>query len=199
MGQGRVNGCIPNTDGFVATEGTMAAQANLQRIMLLAVAAVAAGLVGCATFQDKPLPKLTAEVTAGPQATPAAEAKYIVEVHSERGKLQAVEKPLTEPTHVQAALDKTGAAKKFGRFTLDLLRPLPSGGWHKMHLEVDHDTKRIPPEFDYAVMPGDRIMVTEDPSNILDDVMNVALRPLGVASPAQRKKQEAAKKYQIRG
>ena len=63
---------------------------------------------------------------------------------------------------MQTALDQTGALKKFNRATIEVYRPLPSGGWHKMNLEFDHENHQRPPEYDYAILPGDRIIVTED-------------------------------------
>jgi len=96
-------------------------------------------------------------------------------------------------------LDQSGAAKKWARMQIDLYRPLPSGGWHKMTIEFDRETHRVPPEFDYAVLPGDRIVVTQDTTTIMDDVLQRTLEPLGIVPAAKRKQIDAAKKYQVRG
>jgi hypothetical protein len=167
-----------------------------RRLTMLGFAAVLSGLVGCSMFKDKAIPKLSAEVTPGAPAGPQA-AKYVVEIRSEKGKPQAVEKALAEPTHVQTALEQTGATKKFKRANVEIYRPLPSGGWHKMLLEFDRETHRIPPEYDYAVLPGDRIIVTEDTTSTMDDIMERALKPLGINPP--KKPDSLKERYQIQG
>jgi hypothetical protein len=177
----------------------MTTQMHHRRLTALGIVAIASGLVGCSILQEKPVPKLNAEVTAGPAPAGKAAGKYIVEMHPETGKPQAMERDLNEQIHVQTALDQTGATKKWDRLQIDMFRPLPNGGWHKMALEFDRDSRRVPPEFDYAVLPGDRIIVTEDATGFLDDIMERTLEPLGIMPPAKRKKQEASRKYQIRG
>ena len=175
----------------------MQTQADFRRLTLLGLAAILSGLTGCSMFKEQASPKLTAEVTPGPAHDGAPTAKYIVEIRPNDGKPQTVEKPLTETVHVQKALEQTGAAKKFDRAIVDVYRPLPTGGWHKMTLEYDHDAHAIPPEYDYAVLPGDRIVVTEDTTTIFDDMMVRALKPLGISPP--KKKDTLREKYQIQG
>jgi hypothetical protein len=172
---------------------------DFRRLTVLGILAIASGLVGCSMFQEKIEPKLSAEVTpgAGPAAAPSA--KYFVEIRPEKGKPQAVSRELSDQMHVQMALEQTGAAKKFSRMQLELYRPLPGGGWHKMILEFDRDAHRVPPEFDYALLPGDRIVVTEDTSTVLDDILEKALEPLGVTPSAKKKKRELAHRYEVRG
>lgn len=167
------------------------------RLTVVSLAGVLAGLVGCSAFQEQVSPKLSAEVTPGPAPGGPAAAKYVVEIRPESGKAKSVEKALTEPIHVQSAIEQTGAAKRFARADIALFRPLPSGGWHKMELEFDRETHSVPPEFDYAVLPGDRIVVTEDPATVFDDVMQRALKPLGINPP--KKQDKLREKYQIQG
>jgi hypothetical protein len=168
-----------------------------RRLTMLGIAAILSGLVGCSMFKEKVTPKLTAAVTKGAAADAPPPAKFVVEVHPEKGKPQSVEKTLTDQTFMQTALDQTGALKKFKRATIQVYRPLPSGGWHKMDLEFDPDSHRIPPEYDYAVLPGDRIIVTEDPSTVFDDFAKRALEPLGITPP--KKKDPMRERYEIRG
>jgi hypothetical protein len=168
-----------------------------RRLTIVSMAAVMAGLVGCSMFQEQVKPQLSAEVTPGPAPDAPPTAKYFVEIRPESGKAKSVEKPLTEPIHVQTAIEQTGAAKKFARAEIALFRPLPSGGWHKMTLEYDRESHSIPPEYDYAVLPGDRIVVVEDSTTVIDDVMQRALKPLGINPP--KKKDELRERYQIQG
>lgn len=175
----------------------MKLQMDWRRLTAIGFLAIASGLVGCATFQEQASPKLTAELTTGAGRSAAPPAKYTVEIRPEKGKPQAVEKELTDETHVQTALEQSGAAKKYARMQVELYRPLKSGVWHKMSLEFDRDEHRVPPEYDYSLLPGDRIIVTEDPTNVLDDIMQYALRPLGFKPPS--KKDKVKEKYEIRG
>ena len=170
---------------------------DFRRITVLAMSAILSGLVGCSMFKERATPKLSSEVTPGPPADGPPAAKYIVEIRPESGKSKSVEKPLTDQVHVQTAIEQTGAVKKFDRALISVYRPLPSGGWHKMDLEFDHQNHRVPPEYDYAILPGDRIVVTEDPRNLLDDIMERTLKPMGITPP--KKEDPIKKRYQVQG
>ena len=175
----------------------MTRRMELRRLTIFGLAAIASGLVGCSAFKEQISPQLRSEVSPGngPAATPPA--KYTVEIRPEKGKPQAMERELTDQLHVQAALEQTGVAKKWARMNVEVYRPLPSGGWHKMSLEFDREHHQVPPEYDYALLPGDRIVVVQDTSNIMDDIMERTLAPLGVVPPT--KKPKVSDKYQIRG
>jgi hypothetical protein len=164
---------------------------------LLAAVALLSGLTGCSAFQERPSPQLNAQLTPpdGPVVQPAA--KYVVEIRPKKGQPKSVEKDLTEPMHVQSALEKSGALNKYKRMDLELYRPLPNGGWHKMRLDFDRSSRQVPPEFDYSLLPGDRVIVTEDPRTIIDDIFERALQPLGIDPP--NRKAKLSDKYEIRG
>jgi len=175
----------------------MSIRPDLKRLTVLGMTAILSGLVGCSMFKEHATPKVGAEITAGPQPDGPPAAKYVIEVRPEKGKAKAVEKQLSEPIHIQTALEQSGALKKFKRSEIIVYRPLPNGGWHKMNLEYDKENNRVPPEYDYAVLAGDRIVVTEDPRNIVDDVMERTLKPLGITPP--KKADPIKEKYQIQG
>jgi hypothetical protein len=172
---------------------------DLQRLTMLSCVAIASGFVGCSVFKDQTQPKLAAEVRPGGPHPPAPIGKFSVEVRPEKGKPQSVEKEMSEQLHVQTALEQTGVAKKFPRCYIELYRPLPNGGWHKMVLEFDRENHRVPAEFDYAVLPGDRIVVTEDPTNLLDDFIARAMRPLGIDPSKAKRPPKASDRYEVRG
>jgi hypothetical protein len=175
----------------------MSLRPDLKRLTVLGMAAILSGLVGCSMFKERPTPQLGAEVTPGPQPDGPPAAKYVIEVRPEKGKSKSVEKQLTEPIHIQTALEQSGALKKFKRSEIVMYRPLPSGGWHKMNLEYDKENNRVPPEYDYAILAGDRIVVIEDPRNMLDDAMERTLKPLGINPP--KKADPLKERYQIQG
>lgn len=181
----------------LAPEAHVSIRPDLQKLTLLGIAAIASCFVGCSMFKEQATPKLNAEVTPGPAPSAPPAAKYVVEIRPHNDKPQAVEKTLSETMHVQNALEVTGALKKFDRAKVDVYRQLPAGGWHKMNLEFDKDHHRIPPEYDYAVLPGDRIIVTEDTTTVWDDMMERTLKPLGINPP--KKKDPIKERYQIHG
>jgi hypothetical protein len=163
----------------------------------LAVVAAIASQTGCSLFQEQLSPSLKADLAAGEAAPAAPEAKLTVEIHPQEGQPMKTELPLTGEMHIQEALEKSGAAKKYNRMFIELARPLPAGGWHKMKLEYDHASDRVPPEFDYHVLPGDRLIVTEDTSSVFTDLLDRSLSPLGIKPPGRKK--TASDMYEIRG
>jgi hypothetical protein len=119
---------------------------------------------------------LNAELSKSGSGPAAAEqtAKFEVVFQPEKGKPDRVERSLSEPVTVQQALEQTRAIKKFRRIEVELVRQLPSGGFHKIPCEYDRSTKRINPEFDYALLPGDKVIVKEDTTTIIDDILHSA-------------------------
>jgi hypothetical protein len=165
---------------------------------LLATFVVLSGLVGCAGFGNRPEPTLNAEITQAAAATgaPAPQAdKYTVEIRPASGKAEALPQSLTDHICVQEALEKSGAAKRFKRFEVELYRPLSGDRWHRMVLDFDRSNRRIPAENDYALQPGDRLIVIEDTSDIFDDVAQQVLRPLGLGP--ETPKQKIAQRYRV--
>lgn len=105
---------------------------------------------------------------------PAPAGKYIVEFRDSGGRGKAAEFNIEGPLTAHDALQNAKATKQFGRMTVELVRPLPGGGWHRMPVEYDRTIRRVPAECDYAILPGDRLIVTEDTSTILNDMMKSA-------------------------
>lgn len=143
---------------------------------LAALLAAAAG-AGCSTVGTKGIGGLL-----GQHDTPAAEpsSSYQVLFVPHEGKAEQVQRTLSGTMHIQQALEQAGALKKFRRIEVELVRPLPNGGFHRIACDYDRANKRVTPEFDYALLPGDRIVVKEDPSTIVDDMLTSALGPIGM-------------------
>lgn len=96
----------------------------------------------------------------------------VVEVRKDgakEGKRQIVEVGPT--TTVTEAMKQVGATKAFKRMKIDLVRKLPNGGSHKMPIEWDNGHHSVAPQNDYHMHPGDRLIVHEDPSTFIDDMM----------------------------
>lgn len=177
----------------------MSAPLASRKLSLAATFILCSGFVGCTAFNERLSPTLTAEVTPADGGAPAAEHgnQFTVEIRSAGGKVEAIKRPLSEQLCVQEALEKTGALKKFGRFNLELHRPTPSGSWHRMELEWDRNARRVPPESDYGILAGDRLIVMEDPADIFDDIAEAALKPLGMAPKKKTRMQQLGEKYRI--
>lgn len=87
--------------------------------------------------------------------------------------------PLSEAMHVQDLLEQTGLTRRFRRMELELIRPT-GGDMARMRVVYRHQTGRVEPLFDYALRPGDHLVVTEDTSTVLDDMLQ-SLNPLASA------------------
>ncbi len=149
---------------------------------LLTVTLLVAAFTGCSMFQPRPEPQLHAEVTPhgvedGKLQPPPG--NFTVQIQPEGGQPVAKEQPLVGHLTMQQALENTRADKKFKKFKLSLHRPLPDGRWHKMVVRYDRDQKHVDPEFDYTVQSGDRLIVVEDTTTILDEALDAITLPFG--------------------
>ena len=84
--------------------------------------------------------------------------------------------PLHEAMHVQDLLEQTGLTRRFRRMELHLMRPT-GADMAKMRVQFSHQAGRVDPLFDYALRPGDHVVVIEDTSTVLDDMLQ-SLNPL---------------------
>jgi hypothetical protein len=139
---------------------------------------------GCATLSEKPDLGLTdmvdrpeAEQTPSQTQTQMLQtSQCTVVLQPARGKPKVMQVPITEGDTVQTALDHSKAAKRFRRVNIHVLRSprgqadLP-GQVQKMQVEYDRKHDEVEIEYDYALYPNDRVVVEEDPSTILDDMV----------------------------
>jgi hypothetical protein len=155
--------------------------------LLLAVSMLGLS-TGCSLFQPQAKPELTAQVTPNGVEDGKVEpppGSFTVEVQPASGKPIAKEQPLVGHLTAQQALENTKADKKFKKFNLELHRPLPDGRWHKMVLKYDRSAKHVDPEFDYTILPGDRLIVVQDTRTLLDEAMDAVTLPFG--GPSRKK------------
>src|SRR5205823_5763235 len=96
---------------------------------------------------------------------------FTVQFQTEHAKPQAKKYPIDGETFVQDALNKSGAFRRYRRMTIDLVRITPHGSPHKMIVSFDRSKHRIEPQCNYEVRPGDTLIITEDKSNIVDDML----------------------------
>jgi hypothetical protein len=138
--------------------------ASLGWILIVAVFC----LSGCAMFNGGQKPQ------SGP-----APGQCSVELKSASGKVQVGHLDLAPDATVQSVLEKTKANRKYSRSTIELQRKLPSGEWHKMGVDYDSGASRVDPLHDYHVQPGDRVVVSEDTTSGIEDLMKDQKGPLG--------------------
>jgi hypothetical protein len=106
--------------------------------------------------------------TAGnnPQQVPT----FTVQVHPAGDKPSQAVFPLVQDTYIQSMLDQLGIAKRFRRVKVELYRPLAEGHL-RMDIQYDREERRVPPGYDYALRPNDQLVITEDPSTVVDDIL----------------------------
>ena len=165
----------------------MDATTRLMRLALpLALLALPLAFAGCSSLgahsAKGSISDDSLSLAAADSQPTGAQSQFAVEYHftKDKQKPQAIERPLTGALHVQEALEQTGALKKFRRCEIAIVRRLPNGMGHKIPVDYDRNVKRVTPEFDYALLPGDRLIVTEDTTTAFDDLFeNSWLGPLG--------------------
>ena len=78
---------------------------------------------------------------------------------------------------VSTLLTQTGVLQKYGRVQATLFRPSPAN-FEGVRMDVifsPNDKRQVRPESDYALRPGDRLVIREDNSMQLDSILNLAL------------------------
>ncbi len=135
----------------------MARMASLMALLVLTAGS------GCASLGSWNGTKPVADAAAFP-----APATIAIEYHPHNGKTKVVDVPFEEGQTIQAALEKTGAHKKFRRSFIDLQRTPKGGMPHKM--PIDFKSGQVGHATNYDLHPNDRIIITEDNSTIFDDM-----------------------------
>src|SRR5437016_3126471 len=98
------------------------------RSAALSMCIVVITLSGCASL-GTPRSEMKAELSksAGPATQPAGGTKVDIIYQPERGQPERLERALTEPTTVQQLLVQSGSIKRYRRFEVEVIRPLPNG------------------------------------------------------------------------
>jgi hypothetical protein len=139
------------------------------------------GAIGCSALPstaDKLAQFNSPTPEAAATASNAAEVK--LEVRPENRSPKSAQVPLEQVTHAQGALDYSRSMKKFRRSAVEIYRPTPNGPYLRMPCRIDPRTKRISTDTDYALHPGDYVVVSEVPFTMWDEMMQHATGPLKV-------------------
>lgn len=132
------------------------------------VLAVAGFFSGCAgnPFKSASLTNaddaLAAVAAQGESPTDMQAPKYRVTIFANGAKPQPRDFVYSGGLTMNDAVEQSGARDQFGRMMLDLVRTGRDGARHKMEIKTNKRSGRIEPLYDYAVRPGDHIMITED-------------------------------------
>ena len=153
----------------------------------LSLALAAATFTGC-SMMDRGLVNLLGPLDENPSVSvqpsiPPDVPAFTVEVREagESPAQQAV--ALDRVVHIQDAMVKSGVIDKFNRMDVALYRALPNGRYHRLEVRYNRRGQRVDPAFDYALQPGDRLVVTEDTSTVLDDMLGALSNRMGGADP----------------
>jgi hypothetical protein len=80
--------------------------------------------------------------------------------------------PLEPGMTVGDAVEKTRAYRKFRRIQVDLQRTPKGGLAHKMPIDFNNGANQVGHSTNYDLHPNDRIIISEDPSTIFDDLIS---------------------------
>jgi len=142
---------------------------------------VAAGNSGCSTFHPRQLDVLHLFGPRRPKPPAEGEPAYTVLLVPASGTPQSFRMPADEPVTVQEALEQSGAMHEYARQEIFLERTIPGAGKsHRMNVSFDRATQAVAAENDYAIYPGDRLIVKEDTSTILEDSLEALSTAMGV-------------------
>jgi hypothetical protein len=142
-------------------------------VNLLAVLMSVATMLGCSALQLDPssadmIMTPIAEAGAGQQVSATPSVKLEIRAAGKSPELREI--PLREGMCIQDALIETQLTRRFGRMDLQLMRH-NAQGLAKMDSRYEHKRNRVNPMYDYALHPGDHLVVTEDTTTVLDDML----------------------------
>ena len=135
---------------------------------------------GCSSLAVQQLDVLGLFGPQRPQPPAEGAPSYTVVVKPSAGKADAFRMPITEPITVQEALEQSRTLGSFRRQLIAIERQQPrSNRRHRMPIQYDLNTQQVSPTTDYALLPGDHLVVEEDPTTIIDDTFETLTSSLG--------------------
>ena len=155
-------------------------------------------LPGCAGLHDAArsgnMAWLTGKSETPPETAPREESApgptYTVEIRREGRKPEAAKFEHRQGMFLQDAVVQSGAAAKFPQMTLYIMRTPPQGGpAQRMTSVYDSAEKRVAWESDYAIYPGDHVVITEDTTSRFDEVVNRFLGPFARYAARRRQRE----------
>lgn len=136
-------------------------------------------LSGCSALQLDPSSTdaiLPGNPEVGTTQATASGPVVKVEIRAAGRSPELREVPLSEGMCIGDALDETGLTRRFRRMDIHLLRH-NQYGMAKMDSKYEHKMAKVHPRFDYALHAGDHLVVSEDTTTVLHDMLN-SLTPI---------------------
>jgi hypothetical protein len=101
-----------------------------------------------------------------------------VEVHGEYGKPRKFTMPVSADTRAQNIVEAAGV--RYRRMNVFILRPAPRNPDQTVKLVCHYDPAEhsITYDTDYAVLAGDRVIIQQDSSTVVDDLVEGVLGPV---------------------
>lgn len=140
---------------------------------------------GCAVTPTDSQKSPLAALVGGSQSKQTEEAKPtgpVVYVHviPEIGRPRRVDVPYTQGATVQHAITQAKALKRFSNVKIEVIRTDKQTGQRvKMNSRYLASKRRIAISDDYALYPGDYIVVQEDTKTQLDQILDPVAKILG--------------------
>lgn len=165
----------------------------LRTHVLLAVGGFAL-LTGCSSLSTQPTGNADTAKFLGSDASATQVAQqgpqYTVEIREAGKDPEFVRLPMKGNTFVDNAIRESGATKRFKRMNVELIR---NAGGQPQRLEVRYDRakKGINPVYDYALHPGDHVVVIEDTRTAIDDMMDGVSSRMGLSNLNESHKRPA--------
>jgi protein involved in polysaccharide export with SLBB domain len=132
-------------------------------------------LSGCAmidTAGDK-----SSSLPIDTQATATAATTITMEIRASGKKPEINPFQLDNGSTVQQMLEKAKLVKKFRRMDIEVVRTVGDQR-ARMDVKYDHTQAQVRPEYDYALHPGDHVIVQEVTKTAFDDMLESVADPL---------------------
>ncbi len=133
--------------------------------------------IGCQTVSPTGSTKFDAAVAQQEVGAAQAIPSYIVEVRPSGGKRELVKYPLEGNITVYDAIDEVNGFKRFRRRITRVIRKNSETG-ARVKLQVREDKHGITPGTDYAIHPNDRIIIEEDPTSPVGELLGAVSGPI---------------------
>lgn len=125
---------------------------------------------GCTTLGISNESKLAGSPAVGQATpTPGQVAGVTLEVHNGSKKPTLRQLPLQNEMRVQEALEAGGLLKRSGGLKIKMIR-MEGDQPAKLDIKFDRKHRMVEPLYDYALRPGDHLIVSEDKTSTLEEM-----------------------------
>ena len=144
-------------------------------------------LAGCASLTGSGLGSLLVTEKPDPpqlpaQASSASSGSVTMEIRPQGSRKPEIRQvPLQNTVFLQQALEGAGLVKRFRGMKIEVIR-MAGDTRQKMEAKYQHAQKRVDPAYDYALHPGDHVIIAEENPSTVAEMMKSVTGPLGAAT-----------------